>query len=141
MSPREVAEQGPQCPVCGRKVTLGVLHRVEELAAREVRTHRGTDGLVRGEGGRPPFRMLVSLRQIVAEALSVGPNTKTVARTYSTLIGALGSEMDILVYTPIQDVDRVAGERVADGVARIRRGEVSLEPGFDGRYGSVRVWS
>jgi PHP family Zn ribbon phosphoesterase len=48
--------------------------------------------------------------------------------------------MDILVYTPIQDIDRAAGERVADGVARVRRGEVSIEPGFDGRYGSVKVW-
>ena len=140
LSPQDVAAQGPQCPVCGRKVTLGVLHRVEDLAARDVATRMGPDGLVRGEGGRPPFRMLVSLRQIIAEALGVGPNAKSVGRVYSTLIGAIGSEMDILIYTPIQDIDRAAGERVADGVARVRRGEVSIDPGFDGRYGSVRVW-
>ena len=90
--------------------------------------------------GRPPFRMLVSLRQIIAEALDVGPNTKTVARAYSALIGAMGSEMDILIDAPIHDIERAAGERVADGVARVRRGEVSIEPGFDGQYGSVRVW-
>jgi PHP family Zn ribbon phosphoesterase len=99
-----------------------------------------SDGLVGGENGRPPFRMLVSLRQIIAEALDVGPNTKTVARTYSALIGAIGSEMDILIGAPIQDIDRAAGERVAGGVARVRRGEVSIEPGFDGQYGTVRVW-
>ncbi len=140
MSPGEVAAHGPQCPACGRRVTLGVLHRVEELAARDVATAAGPDGLFRGDGGRPPFRMLVSLRQIIAEALEVGPNTKTVARTYSALIGAIGSEMDILVDAPTRDIERAAGERVADGVARVRRGEVSIEPGFDGQYGSVRVW-
>ena len=141
MSPEDVSTRGPQCPVCGRRVTLGVLHRVEELAARKVATCMGPDGLVRGEGGRPPFRMLVSLRQIIAEALGVGPNTKTVGRTYSALIGAIGSEMDILIDAPTRDIDRAADERVADGVARVRRGEVSIEPGFDGRYGSVKVWS
>jgi len=140
MSPSEVAAHGPQCPVCGRRMTLGVLHRVEELAARDVATSVGPDGLVRGDGSRPPFRMLVSLRQIVAEALDVGPNTKTVARSYSALIGAMGSEMDILIEAPPRDIERAAGERVADGVARVRRGEVSIEPGFDGQYGSVRVW-
>ncbi len=140
MSPQDVAARGPQCPACGRRVTLGVLHRVEELAAREVTTHMGSDGLVRGENGRPPFRMLVSLRQIIAEALDVGPNTKTVARTYSALIGAIGAEMDILIGAPIHDIELAAGERVAGGVARVRRGEVSIEPGFDGRYGAVRVW-
>ena len=140
MSPGEVAAHGPQCPVCGRRVTLGVLHRVEELAARDIETRMDPDGLVRGDGGRPPFRMLVSLRQIIAEAVDVGLNTKTVARTYSALIGAIGSEMDILIKAHIHDIDRAAGERVADGVARVRRGEVSIEPGFDGQYGSVRVW-
>ncbi len=140
MSPQDVAARGPQCPACGRRVTLGVLHRVEELAAREVTTHMGSDGLVRGENGRPPFRMLVSLRQIIAEALDVGPTTKTVALTYSALIGAIGAEMDILIGAPIHDIELAAGERVADGVARVRRGEVSIEPGFDGRYGAVRIW-
>ena len=140
MSPRDVAERGPRCPVCGRKITLGVLHRVEELAARKVVACMGPDGLVRGENGRPPFRMLVSLRQIIAEALDVGPNTKTVARAYSTLIGAIGTEMDILIEAPMHDIERPAGEKVSDGVARVRRGEVTIEPGFDGQYGSVSVW-
>ena len=117
-----------------------MLHRVEELACRRVETRMDLDGLVRGEGGRPPFRMLVSLRQIIAEALGFGPNTKTVSRAYSALIGAIGSEMDILIDAPIEVIDRSAGERVADGVARVRRGEVSIDPGYDGRYGSVRVW-
>ena len=140
MSPQDVADRGPQCPACGRKVTLGVLHRVEELAVRDVPTRMGNDGLVRGENGRPPFRMLVSLRQIIAEAYAVGRNTKTVGRTYSALIGAIGSEMAILIDAPIQDIDGAAGERVAGGVARVRRGEVAIEPGFDGQYGTVRVW-
>ena len=56
MSPQDVAARGPQCPVCGRRVTLGVLHRVEELAARNVETRMGPDGLVRGERGAPALQ-------------------------------------------------------------------------------------
>ena len=139
-SPDEVAELGEACPVCGRRLTLGVMQRMEELARRDVAVRRGDDGLVRSPAERPPFRSMVSLAQILSEALGRGIQTKTVGAAYVKVIEAAGSELAALVSAPLADVERVAGERVAEGVGRVRRGEVAIEPGFDGLYGKVTVW-
>ncbi len=109
ISPAEVAEQGQQCPKCRRPVTLGVLQRVEELAGRTVQTYTDENGLVRSDNGRPPFRNLVGLQQVVAEA-------------------------------PVADIEAASTDRIAEGVARVRTGDISIEPGYDGQYGSVNVW-
>ena len=139
-SPDEVAELGEACPVCGRRLTLGVMQRMEDLARRDVAVQRGDDGLVRSPAERPPFRSMVSLAQILSEALGRGIQTKTVGAAYVKVIEAAGSELAALVSAPLADVERVAGERVAEGVGRVRRGEVAIEPGFDGLYGKVTVW-
>ena len=139
-SPDEVAELGEACPVCGRRLTLGVMQRMEDLALRDVAVRRGDDGLVRSPAERPPFRSMVSLAQILSEALGRGIQTKTVGAAYVKVIEAAGSELAALVSAPLADVERVAGERVAEGVGRVRRGEVAIEPGFDGLYGKVTVW-
>ena len=139
-SPDEVAELGEACPVCGRRLTLGVMQRMEDLARRDVAVRRGDDGLVRSPAERPPFRSMVSLAQILSEALGRGIQTKTVGAAYVKVIEAAGSELAALVSAPLADVERVAGERVAEGVGRVRRGEVAIEPGFDGLYGKVTVW-
>ena len=139
-SPDEVAELGEACPVCGRRLTLGVMQRMEELARRDVAVRRGDDGLVRSPAERPPFRSMVSLAQILSEALGRGIQTKTVGAAYVKVIEAAGSELAALVSAPLADVERVAGERIAEGVGRVRRGEVAIEPGFDGLYGKVTVW-
>ena len=139
-SPDEVAELGEACPVCGRRLTLGVMQRMEELARRDVAVRRDDDGFVRTPVGRPPFRSMVSLAQILSEALGRGIQTKTVGSAYVKVIEAAGSELAALVSAPLADVERVAGERVAEGVGRVRRGEVAIEPGFDGLYGKVTVW-
>ena len=139
-SPDEVAELGEACPVCGRRLTLGVMHRMEDLARRDVAVRRGDDGLVRSPAERPPFRSMMSLAQILSEALGRGIQTKTVGAAYVKVIEAAGSELAALVSAPLADVERVAGERVAEGVGRVRRGEVAIEPGFDGLYGKVTVW-
>ena len=139
-SPDEVAELGEACPVCGRRLTLGVMQRMEDLARRDVAVRRGDDGLVRSPAERPPFRSMVSLAQILSEALGRGIQTKTVGAAYVKVIEAAGSELAALVSAPLADVEGVAGERVAEGVGRVRRGEVAIEPGFDGLYGKVTVW-
>jgi uncharacterized protein (TIGR00375 family) len=139
-SPSEVLESGAACPVCGRRLTLGVMQRVEELARRNVEARSGGDGLIRASNGRPPFRSMVSLAQVLSEALGRGIQTKTVRARYDELIAELGNELSVLVSAPVSDIERVAGERTAEGVERVRRGEVAIEPGFDGRYGKVAVW-
>ena len=140
LSPDEVARQGASCPVCGRRMTLGVMQRVDELATRDVATRTDDNGYTVSDNGRPGFRSLVSLQQIISEALGYGVNTKNVQAAYSVLVGQLGSDLSVLTETPVGDIETVAGERVAEGVGRVRAGDISIVPGYDGVYGSVSVW-
>jgi uncharacterized protein (TIGR00375 family) len=140
LTPEEARRNGPRCPECGRPLTLGVMQRIEELAGRDVSVRTGPDGMTRSDNGRPPFRNLVGLRQIVSEGLGAGPHTKRVDGAYLELVSELGGELAVLTEAPQEGIARLAGDRVADGVARVRRREVAIEPGFDGRYGTVKVW-
>ena len=139
-SPAEAHGDDPRCPECRRKLTLGVMHRLEELAGREVATWAGPDGLTRADNGRPPFRMLVALEQILAESLGIGVQTKGVRRAYLALVSELGPELSVLTEASLPDIALVGGARVAEGVGRVRLGDISIEPGYDGEYGRVSVW-
>ena len=139
----EVNEHGSACPVCKRPVTLGVMQRVEELARRKHDTRRDRNGLVRSLKGRPPYRSLVSLQEILSEAMGVGVNTKRVQGAYMSLVDNLGSELGVLLSIPSGEVAAVLprfGRTVADGLERVRAGDIHVIPGFDGQYGTVRVW-
>ena len=138
--PEDVRKNGRRCPVCGRLITLGVMQRVDELSDRRVDTWIDGDGFTRSDNGRPPFKTLVALQQIVAEALGMGVSTKRVQREYSALVGELSTEMAVLMNSPLPDIASVAGERVAEGVDRVRRGDISIQPGYDGLFGQVKVW-
>ena len=131
-----------RCPVCGRKLTLGVLHRVESLARRPSEPlNADPDGTLRGtETERPPFRRLVPLAEVVAEALGRGVASKAVQRTCLDLAARVGSELHVLTAAGPSEVEQAAGERVAEGVLRARLGQVRVRPGFDGEYGSVQLW-
>ena len=142
-SPRETpaSPDGQRCPVCKRRLTIGVAHRVEELASRPDSTFHSADGFIRDPSGRrPPYRRLVPLQEIVAEALGKGVSTKAVAQAYMQLIRELGPELTVLLDTPTEWIGSVAGERVAEGVQRVRQGKLVIEPGYDGVYGTVRIW-
>jgi len=148
LSPEEVSVTGEACPMCGRRMTLGVMQRTEHLARRDTRTHRDDDGFVysderragHSENGRPPFRSLVGLQQIVAESMGRGVNTKGVRTRYMELVEELGNELHILTDADVSDIERVGGERIAEGVERVRKGDISIEPGYDGVFGKVSVW-
>ncbi len=131
-----------RCPVCGRGLTLGVLHRVESLSRRSPEPLTlDPDGILRGtESERPPFRRLVPLPEIVAEALGYGVASKTVGRVCLDLAARVGPELHVLSSADASDVEAVAGDRIADGVMRARLGQVRVRPGFDGEYGSVQLW-
>ena len=143
LAPDEVNEYGSACPVCKRPMTLGVVQRVEELARRGHSVHRDEDGLVRSPDGRPPYRSLVSLQQILSEAMSVGVNTKRVQGAYSSLVEQFGSELNVLLDVPSGEVAAVLpryGKAAAEGLERVRTGDIHVVPGFDGQFGVVRVW-
>jgi DNA helicase II / ATP-dependent DNA helicase PcrA len=119
------------CPECGKPLTIGVLHRVSELADRPA-------------GYRPPgapgFTNLVQLPQIVGEIMAAGPKSKKVGAEVDRLVAALGPELGILTQANIDDLSRVGGSLLAEAVSRLRRGEVRREAGYDGEYGVVSLF-
>ena len=119
------------CPQCGKPLTIGVLHRVEELADRPA-------------GYRPPgapgFTNLVQLPQIVGEIMATGPKSKKVRAEVDRLVAALGPELSILTEAESDDLRRIGGSLLAEAVARLRRGEVRREAGYDGEYGVVALF-
>ena len=143
LDPDGVRENGAACPVCGRPLTLGVTQRVEELSRRESDARRGEDGTVRSPDGRPPYVSMISLQQILSEAMGVGVNTKRVRTAYESLTAEFGTELSVLLDVPTEDIADFLpryGHLAAEGVAKARAGDVHIEPGFDGRYGVARVW-
>ncbi len=119
------------CPVCGKPVTVGVMHRVELLADRP-------EGEPKPNAA--PFHSLIPLPEILSELQGVGPNSKRVQREYDRILGQLGPELRILFDLPLEDIARVGGSRLAEGIGRMRRGEVITQPGYDGEYGVIRVF-
>jgi len=131
-SPQETKKYGGTCPVCARPLTIGVLNRVGELADRE-------------QGFKPenaiPFKSLIALKEIIGEAMGAGEATKGVGQEYEKMIGALGNELNILLKVPRPEIEKVSLPEIAEGVLRVREGRVFIEPGYDGVYGKIRIFS
>ncbi len=143
-SPEELEKNGPICPKCKNKLTIGVMQRVEELAKRSIDDLRLTinDGKTLSEAfpERPGFRMLVQLEEIIAEALNSTVSSKKVKEEYLRLVTTLDPELKILTKTPKEQIAKFAGEKIADGVERVRKGKLTIKPGFDNTYGVVKIW-
>ena len=120
------------CPVCGRKLTVGVLHRVEKLADRP-------------EGFRPEvapsYEYLIPLDEVIGAAVGVGPKSKKVRAVYDRLLAEVGTELEVLRRAGLEAIESCAGPLVAEGVRRMRCGEVEIYPGHDGEYGVISVFS
>ncbi|HYW24553.1 MAG TPA: UvrD-helicase domain-containing protein [Terriglobales bacterium] len=132
LEPERTRELGGRCPECGKPLTVGVLHRVEALADRPA-GHRPDRGR--------PFRCLISLSQVLGELLSVGRRSKSVAEEVTGLVGRLGPEFGILTDVPLEDVGRVGPPLLTEALDRLRRGEVMREAGYDGVYGTIRLFT
>jgi uncharacterized protein (TIGR00375 family) len=130
-APRESMKTGDLCPKCGKKLTIGVLHRVEELADRESGA---------GRPGRVPYKNLIPLNEIIAEALGKTPECQGVWDIYFHFIREFGDEQAILTEVPVAELARISPEKVAEAVDRMRRGQVSIQPGHDGEYGRIRLF-
>ena len=144
-SPNEARKLGTVCPVCGRELTLGVSSRVEALATGDVETKSwfdkyGVRWIGDKEGKRPPYVMLVPLLEILAEALESGVGSQKVLLVYEQLIASCGSEFSTLLSSSLADIERVAGERVSEAIAKVRSGDITIAPGYDGVFGKVKIW-
>ena len=131
LTPEETIHHDYLCPVCNRKVTVGVMHRVEKLADRK-RGFRPADA--------PGFTSIIPLPEIIAEGLRCGANTKKVNELYFQLLERLGNEFDILMHVPLDDIGRAGTPLLREAVSRMRAGDVRIAPGYDGEFGKVRIF-
>jgi DNA helicase II / ATP-dependent DNA helicase PcrA len=130
LEPAEARRARMRCPVCGRRLTMGVLQRVEDLADRPAGVR---------PAGAAGWRNLLALDELVAGVTGVGPTSKTVRRTIDAMVELLGPELPILERLPLEAIDKAGFSAVAEAIGKVRRGEVVRDPGFDGQYGSIRV--
>ncbi len=145
-TPDETREKGVICPVCKRKITVGVMQRVEDLAGENVhgvvqKNQQGLKWIGDPKGKRPPFVKMVPLNEIIGESFALGVSTIKVKGMFDTLCNAFGSELAVLLKTPISEIKKIAGAKIAEGVAKVRAGDIHIKPGYDNEYGIVKIWS
>ena len=148
--PRETGEKGTVCPVCGKPLTIGVLHRVEELAGRSEADLKLTTKEVAGTKVkgiyseafpvRPPYIKLVPLQEIIAETIGGAPTAVNVQNEYKKLTNQFSSEFAVLLQIGTSDIAKVAGEKIAQAIHKVREGDIVIDPGYDGVFGVVKIW-
>jgi len=131
LSPEETKQCQGKCPKCGRKVTVGVMNRIDELSDRP-------------EGFHPPnsipYKNLIPLDEIIAEAKGVGRGSMAVGRDYRSCIAKFGTEFEILLRASKADLTKGLPPRIAEGVLRVREGKVNIKAGYDGEYGEISIF-
>jgi uncharacterized protein (TIGR00375 family) len=132
MKPTETIRNKEVCPMCKKKLTIGVLNRVEKLADRK-------------ENKIPnifvPHRYIVPLREIIGNVFGVGKVSKKVESEYRNILSKLGSEFNILLFESLDKIDQVVSDKnITQGIKNMRAGQVKVEPGYDGVYGRVDVF-
>ena len=131
LSPVEAERFGGICPVCGKKLTMGVDHRVEQLADR-------AEGFVKKDGKK--YESLVPLPEVISACMGYSTASKKVQGCFEQMIQTLGTEFDILRNVPSEDIKSCAGERIAEGIENVRTGNVKRIPGYDGEYGKIELF-
>ena len=131
LSPVEAERLGGICPVCGKKLTMGVDHRVEQLADR-------AEGFVKKDGKK--YESLVPLPEVISACMGYSTASKKVQGCFEQMLQTLGTEFDILRNVPSEDIKSCAGERIAEGIENVRTGNVKRIPGYDGEYGKIQLF-
>lgn len=131
MEPEETVKHNGLCPVCGKKVTVGVMHRVNALADRPAG---------KKPAGAAPFRSLIPLPEIIAEVQGVGPKSKNVQTLYLKLLDKYGSELRILRETPLEELTKTGHSLLVEAIRRVRNGEINIAAGYDGEYGTTQIF-
>lgn len=126
MEPSEAKKFGSICPVCRRKLTVGVLHRVSDLADREY-------GFV--PKNSIPFKRLIPLSDIISSVLNANIYSKKVSGIHTNLVRSFGSELNVLLSSAPENVASIAGQQIAEAILMTREGRTAIDPGYDGEYG------
>ena len=132
LTPEESLERNNICPKCNKPLTIGVMHRVTKLADRPI-------GFV--PDNAIPYKNLIPLVEIVADAKGLATRTsKAVEQEYYNLIGRFGTELEILLNVPEEQLRSSISSRIAEGIMRVRQGKVHIYPGYDGEYGKIEIF-
>lgn len=126
LNPKEAIKNKNICPNCRRPLTIGVLHRVEELADRP-------EGFV--PKNAVPFKTLIPLSEIIAEISGTGIATQKNWKIFYELINKFGSEFNILLEAEKEELKKVVDEKLAEAIIKNREGKIKVQPGYDGEYG------
>jgi uncharacterized protein (TIGR00375 family) len=130
--PDQTKAHNGRCSVCGQPVTKGVLSRVIERADRA-----NPDAFY----GKQTFLSITPLPSLVSEVLNKKNTTsKAVRNEYRRIISSLGAEFDILLFRALDEIKEQAGERISEGIRRLRAGRVHIEAGYDGEFGTIKVF-
>lgn len=131
LTPKEAISLGNRCPKCGQPLTIGVLHRIEMLADRP-------------EEYVPENRAfsvhLVPLMEILAEVYELNPQSKTLEKLYLQLINKFGSEFNLLIKLDLNTLREELPEKLWIAIERVRSGKVFTKGGYDGVYGTVKIF-
>ncbi len=132
LSPQEARKYGNHCPMCGRKLTMGVEQRIEELADRPVNyTPENAIG----------YRRLLPLQEIIKTVLDVTyQGAQKVWSIYNLLVKEFGNEYNVLIDTPEEEMTKIVDSRIAEAIARVREEKAKVIPGFDGVYGEIEIF-
>lgn len=127
MHPNDALKINNKCPRCGRKMTVGVLQRLEELADME-------EGFVPKD--TIPFKSLLPLYEIISFVTGVNQlYSKKVIAEQNKLIDRFGNEFNVLLNVSKEQLLKVTSEKIADAIVKVREGKVKFIAGYDGVYG------
>lgn len=130
LEPEETRRLNGRCPACGRPLTIGVAHRIHELADRR-------EPLLTPSS--PEVFSLIPLAEVLSEIMGKGAATKTVLCRYAAAVARFGSEFDVLLHAPLDEISGFS-PLLGEALRRMRSGQVACRPGYDGEYGVVRLF-
>lgn len=147
LSPKEVKEHRGICPRCKKKLTIGVMDRVQYLANKLLEekdmviksSQSGVSLIYPPKNNRPPFVSIIPLLELLAEVEQATPQSKTVLTVYDNLIGLLKNEFNILLFENLNNISSVGGAKLSLAIEKMRKRNVQLDPGYDGVFGKITV--
>lgn len=135
LSPSQRKQLAEKDPVLAKKITIGVMSRVDELANRP-------EGFT--DQTRPPYVRVIPLQEIIADVLQVGKQSKKVQALYDQAVMQT-TEYRILLHLTEPELATIFASASAfapdlvRAVLQVRQGRVEIEPGYDGVYGVIRL--
>jgi len=130
LSPKQSKKEKNICPKCKKPLVIGVEHRVDDLASREVAEIPWEKFI--------PHKYIVPLTEILSQILGVGPKSKKVVAEYDHLIKNIGSEFYVLTKAGEKEIlQHAKSPELWSAINNMRTGRVDLSPGYDGVFGKI----